>query len=347
MKNIQVITTIFALLLTFSLLYSVDNLNFNLELDSFQGGEYFPENDQMNYQHKTDFRIGTNLSLTEISDLSFRLRYTHDFFEEKIMLDSLSVNLYSQNSVFAFQVYDRKYGSKSILQNLDASRGHFKQGLLENYRFVGLSGIYEKQFNDSNYLSLNGKIGGNDFNRTLCMLDLLYQDEYLDFAIGGIYSGRSNRNNLTGILYYSELKYELSWWKLYTVGSTEYLENDSTDPTISRQKFYGESIFKIASFFSLGGGLYYEKEDSDYDQYDFTKHSTFIYAEPRYKNFSNSILLEFSDSENYEYNKYQNILNYAITDFWKLGLNTSYIDPNPGTENYQIGFQVEIDYESL
>lgn len=347
MKNLHVVTTIFALILTFSLLNSVDDLNFNLELDSFQGGEYFPENDQMNYQHKTDIRMGTKLGLTDISDLAFKFRYTHDFFNEEIRLDSLSVNLHSHNSIFAFQVYDRKYGSKSILQNLDASTGYFKQGLLENYRFIGLSGSYKYISKNGDYLSLHGSIGGNDYNRTLAMIDLGYQNGDFGFSVGSLYSGRSNRNNLTGILYYSECKYINNWLSLYATGSTELLENDGPDPDISRQRFYGESIFKISNFFSVGGGIYYQQEDSDFNQFDFTKQSTFVYAEPSYKKFSNSILLEFSKSENYEYNKFQNILAYAITDFWDLGINASYIDPEPGKKNYQVGFQVEIDYEKL
>lgn len=350
MKYLPIATIFFFLIFLNSPLISINNVdldpNFTLQLDSFQGGEYFPENDEMNYQQKTDLRIGTRFNLSNQSDLGLKFRYTHDVFEEMIKLDSLSINLKSENALFAFRVYDKKYGSKSYLQNLDASTGYYKEGILENYRFVGLAGSYSLNLRNNSSLSAYGTIGGNDYNRTLSMLDLGFHQINLDFTVGALYFSRSNRNNQPGYLGYTELDWSQNWIEMYIVSSFEHFDNMGFDPIMDRIKFYGESIFKPVTSISLGGGFYYEKEDCEKNEHDQEKNSIYLFAEPKYKSFKNSILLEITDNKTYDYKKYQNILIYSLTDYWDLGVSGTYIETDPGTENYQFGFQVEMNYDA-
>jgi len=323
----------------------INSFNINVELDSFQGGEYFPENDEMNYQQKTDFRIGTRFNLSDQCDIGLKFRYSHNFFEEMIKLDSLSINLNSENFLFAFRIYDKKYGSKSYLQNLDASTGYYKRGILD-YRFVGLAARYNYKLKNNTYLSAYATIGGNEYNRTLSMLDLGFHQNNLDFSVGALYFSRSNRNNQPGYLVYTEFDWSHEWVDMYIVSSYEHFDIMGLAPKMDRVKFYGETIFKPSRYLSFGGGYYYEKEDCDKSQYDQEDNSIYLFAEPKHKRFKNSILLEFMDNNNYDYKKYQNILTYSLTDFWDLGLSVTYIETDPGTENYQFGFQVEMNYDA-
>jgi len=321
-------------------------LNLKVELDSFQGGEYFPENDEMNYQQKTDFRFGTEFNLSDQCNIGLKFRYSHDVFEEMIKLDSLSVNLHSRNAIFSFQVYDKKYGDKSYFQNLDASTGYYKMGIIENYRFVGLSGSYNYQITQDAYLSTYATIGGNDYNRTLSMFDLGFHMKNLELTLGTLYFARSNRNNQPGYLGYTELDWGKNWYDIYALASFEHFDNMGFDPITDRVKIYGEMMLHPASYISLGAGYKYEEEDCEKDQHDQKVKSLYLFAEPKFKKFTNSVLLDLTETDNYNYKKYQNILSYSLTSFWELGLSATYIETKPGTENYQFGFQVEVDYEA-
>ena len=317
-----------------------DNENFQFELYSYHGMEYFPITDKTPYLKKTMFFLEKNISLHENISIGLKLKYLDQLQNEKIIVDSLSFKRKIHHFVIQYRLFDKRYGANSYLGNVDVYSSQFHTGLLENYRFEGL----EIGWDNKSYAIIAG-LGGNEHNRSMAYTEISKQwhDQWL--KAGVLYASRSNLSNQKNFLFHVDSKLKFSFISNYCTGCYEMNLDSENYTGIKRFQLYDEVIISITKNFRFGGSCQFDRKDTKEKITIIEKSDSFSgMIEYSKKNFSILLRNDYKDTNLYINRKMQSIFSIFINSFWQLSLNVEYFYPENFPEYYQIGFQTVIKY---
>ncbi|MDY6914836.1 MAG: hypothetical protein SVM86_00785 [Candidatus Cloacimonadota bacterium] len=309
--------------------------NIYTELYSYHGSQYFPNQEkEYNYLQETQFTIGNRFPLTTDLVLNLRIGYRHNYFEENIFLDSLSIVRNWYNSSFGFKIYDKKIGKYSYIQNIDVNNCYFNKGILENYRFSGFNLHYD-------FLGFlwETELGGNQLNRILASTKFIFEHHPILFNIGLFHSGRSNYNNQKEITFSSEGKFLLNRSQIYLTTSYHSFLSSERFKNTQLWQIYVEGVFPVYKNILLGNAYFYKWHCKD----NWEKSYIFFNEFP-IQQFTHNFLFNYKETNFYINRKYTSILNFEVASKWDVGLNFSYFYPSVGIDYYEFGLQTTWNY---
>lgn len=310
--------------------------DFSAQLYSYQGTEYFVENDKYVYLQKDLVKFGGQFQLPKQIKFNLMLAYRHNYFQEAVELDSLQISRSWKAYHFNFQIYNKQIGTGSILNNLDVMDSDYDRGILENYRFGGIAWYYKKD-----KLKFEAELGGNELNRILSSAGLQYQNDYLTSNLAVLYAGRSNYNNLKSFLFSWENSYRASHIFLYTAGSYEnFLESERFSKS-SRHNIYLESVIPVSCHWQLAASYQAQRNQEHAISWADDYSSTIIWQGSKLRQH---IMFSYTETPLYLHRKYTCLTGFSVANNWIFSLNLAYTTSDIGTNYYQAGIQTEWSY---
>jgi hypothetical protein len=287
-------------------------------------------------KHYLDFGLKYNILNNLSSKISIGLN--EKFIEKEILLHEIVINYKMNNFEFSYKYDDFQFGKKSEIFSSNVNSKYYQKGILEDYKLSGIETSYCKK-------SFSSKIfvGSNNYNRGSFIASSSISKFQNNIELSFFYS----MNNQD----YSEVSYSLIFehrlnHKLF--GSYNTFEYEIM-PELwkgNKYKIFSEqriSFNKISAFVNF---FYEEFEDID-DSYNCESSSMLKYESK--KGFSNLIyryntVSEFGDS--YFVRDYTSVIGYKFTEEFKVALNCSYFEPSIGDNYYNLGIQIEFNYET-
>lgn len=242
------------------------------------------------------------------------------------------INIENLKVEFKMDHIKRGNGSRIIARNLNDP--DYDYSLLQYYRFNGLR-IDWKIYPSCNAFAM---CGGNIYNSSICVGGFDYLMDKAEINLYGMFIGRSSVDNRNTIVAGAEGNLDLE--KMFLYLGLNYHRNISENYDYYR--FFGELLFKPFDFVEIGGNYFYK------DLFYVENVSRGLLA-CTIDNFSISFIYIYNETElklsNYYLNTFTFIPKYAFNDFFKIGLNCSYLSPNIVEDYYNLGFQIEFNYE--
>ena len=324
--------------------FELDNI-FNsskttFSFNSYFGTYYLPKKSykKLSYIDKHYLDFGLNYDILENLFSRISIGLNEKFIEKEILLNEIKISYKMNDFRYSYKYDDFQFGEKSEIFSSNVNSKYYQKGILEDYKLSGIETYYSK-----NSFSSKIFIGSNNFNRGSFIASTIISKLNNNIELSFFYSMNNQE--------YSEISYSLIFEHRLDhriFGSYNTFEYEIMPELLkgNKYKIFSEqriSFDKISAFINI----FYEEFEDIKDSYNCESSSMLKYESQR--GFSNLIyryntVSEFGDS--YFVRDYTSIIGFKFIEEFKLALNYSYFEPSIGDNYYNLGLQIEFNYET-
>ena len=316
--------------------------SWDLSIDSFMGGAFYPQNDQvtekMIYMQKQNFQFNLNYQKDDNLMLGVQLKSKKMELKEVLIIQKLSAYYLKDSFKIGFLKDEIGYGKNSIVFNRHFNNTYYDKFFTESFNFYGLD-----IFKNFGRMMAELKIGGNTFNKELMDFSLtLGRDDYFKLFDTFVFTDndenkRMNSLGLEFTKHFENITLSGFWDNKLFISLDDNEKSDNTINIKLSRLFFTEINYKISQNFGIG----YNFLQDSIDLLKHGKHTAYFSATKG--NLSADLGYAYYDFEDFFDRKIATNIRY---DFGKIKLEgmLAYAMPSIETNRIEMGFTVGIDY---
>jgi hypothetical protein len=305
-------------------------IDIEMGLSSYVGGYYYQNNDNKDFEYKSNHNWYLSLSkdINNKISTSAEIRYYPELFDKKLYLYSADV-AYHPNSDFEFAWEFDRIGlgqTNQIFRNaLNDLRSD--QNFITDYRFNGARVKHRLSKN----IFLNLRVGGNDLNTGIGEVKLSFNNPNLKIQQSLLLVSRDNRFNAKALDINNLICWDYENFFIQNFFHNSYLDyyRNYTDEKSNVVKDLLETKFNLFNVLEPQFSFYYEAENWDKYKIYETNSILNIKISRRYEIAPAFKFVNYQESIQREYSL---LLNYHIHSIWDVGLIAKFID-NPSNQD--------------